>query len=70
MTRNEHIHLLIERYFEATATAAEERELKHILADPTIDATAEVEEARAVMGYTAISKAVATLHVAENVSRG
>lgn len=60
MTRNEHIHFLIERYFEATATPSEERELKHILADSTIDATPEVEEARAMMGYTAISKAVAT----------
>lgn len=58
MTDNERIHILIERYFEATATDAEEAELKQLLADPATDPTPEVEEARAVMGYTALQKAI------------
>lgn len=51
--------ILIERYFEATATAAEEARLKAILADPATEPTEAVEEARAVMGLTAVRKAVA-----------
>lgn len=51
--------ILIERYFEATATKAEETRLRAILADPHTPATPEVEEARAVMGYTTLQKAIA-----------
>lgn len=51
--------ILIERYFEATATRAEEARLRTILADPSTPATPAVEEARAVMGYTALQKAIA-----------
>lgn len=50
--------ILIERYFEATATRAEEARLRTILADPSTPATPAVEEARAVMGYTALQKAI------------
>lgn len=56
----DHIQILISRYFEATATAEEERQLKEILADPTTEATPEVEEARAVIGYTAIERKLHT----------
>lgn len=51
--------ILIERYFEATATKAEEARLRAILADPDTPATPEVEEARAVMGYTTLQKTIA-----------
>lgn len=50
--------ILIQRYFDATATAGEEKRLRAILADPATDRTPAVEEARAVMGYTAVASAV------------
>lgn len=59
MKRNDHIQLLIERFFEATATKEEERELKRLLSDPDLQSTKEIEEARAVMGYTALQAAIA-----------
>lgn len=49
--------ILIKRYFDATATKAEERRLRAILADPSTPVIREVEEARAVMGYTTLQKA-------------
>ena len=58
MTDKERIHILISRYFEATATDAEEDELRMLLSDPATEPTTEVEEARAVMGYTALQKAI------------
>ena len=45
---------LIKRYFEATATAEEEKMLRQILADPSTESTPAVEEARAVMGFTSL----------------
>ncbi len=42
---------LIERYFEGSTTIAEERQLRHLLADSSID-TPLANEARAVMGYS------------------
>lgn len=50
--------ILIQRYFDATATAGEEKRLRTILADPATERTPAVEEARAVMGYTAVASAV------------
>lgn len=50
--------ILIQRYFDATATAGEEERLRAILADPATERTPAVEEARAVMGYTAVASAV------------
>lgn len=50
--------ILIQRYFDATATTDEEKRLRAILADPATERTQAVEEARAVMGYTAITRAV------------
>lgn len=50
--------ILIQRYFDATATAVEEKRLRAILADPATERTPAVEEARAVMGYTAVASAV------------
>ncbi len=50
--------ILIQRYFDATATAGEEKRLRAILADPATERTPAVEEARAVMGYTAVASAV------------
>jgi len=49
------IHELIGRYFDASASEAEERELKQALASTKL-LTAEIEEARAVLGYYAVSK--------------
>lgn len=57
MKTNE-INILIERYFEATATAEEEAELMKLLADPATERSHAVEEARAVMGFTAVQRAV------------
>lgn len=51
MTKTEQ---LIERYFEATATAEEEEQLRHILADPATESTPAIDEARAVMGFTSL----------------
>lgn len=51
------IHELIERYFEATATETEERQLRHLLAT-TKFLTPEIEQARAVIGFYAASKEV------------
>ncbi len=48
------IERLIDRYFEATATASEEATLRRILADPKTEPTPTVEEARAVMWFTAL----------------
>lgn len=50
--------ILIKRYFDATTTADEEKRLRAILADPATERTPAVEEARAVMGYTAVASAV------------
>ncbi|MCM1029284.1 MAG: hypothetical protein NC342_06735 [Pseudoflavonifractor sp.] len=47
-------HLLIQRFFDATATKEEEEALRKILADPSTESTDEVNEARAVMGFTAL----------------
>lgn len=58
MLKDERIHYLIARFFEATATRAEEEELKLLLTDPSTEPTPEIEEARAVMSYSAIEKAV------------
>ncbi len=58
MTTNERIHILIERYFDASTTETEENELRLLLADPETEPTAEVEEARAVMGYTSLQRAI------------
>ena len=49
------IDLLIDRYFEAEATEAEERELRLALA-ATKCRSAKIDEARAVMGYLAIGR--------------
>lgn len=54
--------ILIQRYFDATATAGEEERLRAILADPATERTQAVEEARAVMGYTAVARAVSRPH--------
>lgn len=49
------LHQLIERYFDATATSAEEAELLRDLADPTLTSP-EIEEARAVIGFFAVER--------------
>lgn len=49
------IDLLIDRYFEAETTEAEERELRLALA-ATKCRSAKIDEARAVMGYLAIGR--------------
>lgn len=49
------IDLLIDRYFEAEATEAEERELRLALA-ATKCRSAKIDEARAVLGYLAIGR--------------
>lgn len=51
------IHQLIERYFDATTTEAEERQLRHLLAT-TKFLTPEIEQARAVIGFYAASKEI------------
>lgn len=48
--RIKHAENLARRYFDATATVAEERELRRLLADPELRSPA-VDDARAVMGY-------------------
>lgn len=56
---------LVERWFDAETTEAEEQELRRFLAgtdDPAFD------EARAAMGYLAAEKAVATVPAAEQSS--
>lgn len=61
MTKNndiKQIHDLIERYFDATATEAEERRLKQILATTKL-LTPQIEEAKAVFSFYAASKAKA-----------
>lgn len=47
------IHYLVDRYFDATATDAEERELRRALT-VTKCRSEKINEARAVMGYFAI----------------
>ena len=54
------IHTLIERYFEATASEAEERELRTALSRTKL-LSPEIEEARAVLGYF-----VATRHESQS----
>ncbi len=49
------LHHLIDRYFEATATEAEERELRLALASTTLSSD-KIDEARAVMGYFTIGR--------------
>ena len=49
------IDLLIDRYFEAKTTEAEERELRLALA-ATKCRSAKIDEARAVLGYLAIGR--------------
>lgn len=49
------IDLLIDRYFEAETTEAEERELRLALA-ATKCRSAKIDEARAVLGYLAIGR--------------
>ena len=49
------IDLLIDRYFEAEATEAEERELRLALA-ATKCRSAKIDEARAVLGYLALGR--------------
>lgn len=46
------LHILIERYFDAETSLAEEKELKRLLADADLSDSA-VAEAMAVTGYTA-----------------
>ena len=46
---------LIDRYFDATATEAEERELRLTLATTPLSSE-KIDEARAVMGYFAVSR--------------
>lgn len=53
--KNARIQLLIERYFDATASEAEERELRLALADPALSGK-EIDEARAVLGYFAVAR--------------
>lgn len=54
----ERAKLLIERYFDATASEAEERELRLLLTSPPLSevSSPELDEARAVMGYFAVGK--------------
>lgn len=52
------IHQLIDRYFDATATDAEERELRLTLATTPLSSE-KIDEARAVMGYFAATRNVA-----------
>ncbi len=49
------ISLLISRYFDATATEAEEAELRRALANTTLSSP-EIDSARAVMGFYAASR--------------
>lgn len=49
------LHELIDRYFDATATEAEEAELLRGLADPTLTSP-RIEEARAVAGFFAVER--------------
>lgn len=56
----QYIELLINRYFEATATKEEEQTLKRLLADPSTPSTPAIDEARAVMAFSAISRPAAS----------
>ena len=49
------LNQLIDRYFDATATEAEERELRLTLASTPLSSE-KIDEARAVMGYFAASR--------------
>lgn len=51
------MHRLIDRYFDATATEAEERELRMSLASTALSSE-KIDEARAVMGYFAIGRSI------------
>ncbi len=51
------LHQLIDRYFDATATDAEEHELLLTLATTRLSSE-KIDEARAVMGYFAVSRNV------------
>ena len=50
-----HIHELIDRYFNAETSEAEELRLKNILAT-TSYSSPEIDEAKAVLGYFAMSR--------------
>ena len=50
------LHSLIDRYFDATATEDEERELMKALASTDLS-TEKIEEARAVAGFYAVGRA-------------
>ena len=51
------LNQLIDRYFDATATEAEERELRLTLATTPLSSE-KIDEARAVMGYFAAGRSV------------
>lgn len=53
------LHRLIEKYFDATATLDEERQLRAMLADPAFD-SAEADEARAVLSVSLVSPPLRT----------
>lgn len=65
MTKNkqdiERLHELIDRYFDATSTEAEEREMLKGLADVSLSST-KIEEARAVTGFFAVERHIRTSH--------
>lgn len=50
-----YLHGLIDRYFDATASEAEERELRRLLVSTRLQSP-EIEQARAVMGFYAVGR--------------
>ncbi|MDE7335205.1 MAG: hypothetical protein K2N10_02685, partial [Muribaculaceae bacterium] len=53
-----YLNRLINRYFDATASEAEERELRRMLASTRLRSP-EIEQARAVMGFYAVGRKAA-----------
>ena len=62
MNKNEidikYVHGLIDRYFDATASEAEERELRRLLASARL-LSPEIDQARAVIGFYAVGRKAA-----------
>lgn len=54
MIDNEHLHQLIELYFDGLTTLDQERELRRLLSTLSLPCSPEAEAAMAVMGYTSV----------------
>lgn len=61
------LNQLIDRYFDATATEAEERELRLTLATTPLSSE-KIDEVRAVMGYFALSRKAQARNTSKGVS--